>query len=242
MTKQRNPTWHRDELILALDLYMAHRGSAPSKSSHAVAQLSGLLNQRAAVLGIVRGDERFRNEPAVYMKLMNFLSLDPEYSGTALTHGGTHYKVVWNEFISAPEKLRSSAAAIRRSLRLAQVADASDATGEDDEEFAEGKVALRLHTRRERNPAIARKKKSSAVKAHGRLACEVCGFDFTETYGDLGEGFIECHHIVPVSEWPDEGGSTRLSELALVCSNCHRMLHRSRPWPSIADLKSALSS
>ena len=26
---------------------------------------------------------------------------------------------------------------------------------------------------------------------HGRLACEACGFDFAERYGELGEGFVD---------------------------------------------------
>ena len=53
---------------------------------------------------------------------------------------------------------------------------------------------------------------------------------------DLGEGFIECHHVTPVSELR-AGTRTRLSDLAVVCSNCHRMLHRRRPWLTAAELR-----
>jgi 5-methylcytosine-specific restriction enzyme A len=46
-------------------------------------------------------------------------------------------------------------------------------------------------------------------------------------YGtELGEGFIECHHRSPLSEL-DKPTKTTLDDLALVCSNCHSMLHRS---------------
>lgn len=69
----------------------------------------------------------------------------------------------------------------------------------------------------------------------GRLACEVCGFEFSKAYGDLGEGFIEAHHLVALSE---AGVSkTRLVDLAVLCSNCHRMAHRRRPWPSVRQLR-----
>lgn len=59
------------------------------------------------------------------------------------------------------------------------------------------------------------------------------------TYGEVGKDFIECHHTVPVSELT-EGMKTKLSDMALVCSNCHRMLHRKRPWLRLSDLKALL--
>ena len=37
----------------------------------------------------------------------------------------------------------------------------------------------------------------------GKLECECCGFDFEKTYGALGSGFIECHHIVPLNKFND---------------------------------------
>jgi 5-methylcytosine-specific restriction protein A len=60
------------------------------------------------------------------------------------------------------------------------------------------------------------------------LSCEVCAFDFARTYGKLGEGFIEAHHILPLAEAGT--ATTKPADLALVCSNCHRMLHRAKPW------------
>ncbi|WP_394342507.1 HNH endonuclease [Taibaiella helva] len=60
------------------------------------------------------------------------------------------------------------------------------------------------------------------MKATGRLACEVCGFDFFQTYGPLGADFIECHHTKPLATYK-AGEKTKLADLAVVCSNCHRM-------------------
>jgi len=113
----RNPPWRREELILALDLYMTHRGSLPGKGSPEIAELSHSLNQLAAFLGLVAGDERFRNEAGVYMKLMNFLPYDPDYGGVGLQAGGRLDKEVWNEFSGDRDKRRRAARSIRRRIR-----------------------------------------------------------------------------------------------------------------------------
>jgi hypothetical protein len=105
-------------------------------------------------------------------------------------------------------------------------------------EFPEGRKLFRVHSRIERNRRLVQLKKSNAL-ADGGLKCEACDFDFRARYGDVGDGFIECHHNVPISEY-DANQKTRLQDLALVCSNCHRMLHRKRPWLTIAALKAAL--
>lgn len=70
----------------------------------------------------------------------------------------------------------------------------------------------------------------------GRLYCEVCGFDFYDIYGEIGLDFLEGHHTIPVSELKDEQ-VTRVEDIAMVCSNCHRMLHRKRPWLNKEELK-----
>ncbi len=83
------------------------------------------------------------------------------------------------------------------------------------------------------------RKKTQVLTEHGRLACEACNFEFGAAYGTLGEGFIECHHTLALSALEKER-RTRLEDVALVCSNCHRMLHRRRPWLAAADLKMLL--
>ncbi|MFE6170190.1 HNH endonuclease [Viridibacillus arvi] len=107
---------------------------------------------------------------------------------------------------------------------------------EDDVSFEEGKRKLRTHIVRERNPKIIKLAKERFKEKHGRLFCEVCDFDFYEKYGELGEDFIEGHHTIPVSEL-EAGQNTRVEDIALVCSNCHKMLHRRRPWLNKVELK-----
>lgn len=90
--------------------------------------------------------------------------------------------------------------------------------------FEEGALRVLSHRVRERSRALMEKKKAAALKCQGALICEVCDFDFHGFYGDMGQGFIEAHHIVPLCKAGH--GLTQLADLALVCSNCHRMLHR----------------
>lgn len=108
---------------------------------------------------------------------------------------------------------------------------------EDDElAFPEGKEIFRLHKSKERNQELIRAVKEKRLLTDHKLCCEVCSFSFTDKYGDIGEGYIEAHHLFPISELKEET-VTKLDDIALVCSNCHRMLHRRRPWLNLNDLK-----
>ena len=78
--------------------------------------------------------------------------------------------------------------------------------------------------------------KKNALIKYGKLYCEVCGFDFAEKYGKAGNGFIQVHHKVPLSELKP-GGITKESDLSLVCANCHEIIHWHRPWINVNDLK-----
>ncbi|MBV9223999.1 MAG: HNH endonuclease [Acidobacteriaceae bacterium] len=97
-----------------------------------------------------------------------------------------------------------------------------------------------LHRKRERSRQLVEKRKEAALKETGKLSCEACGFDFAARYGKRGVGFIECHHTKPVETLGD-GTPTHLSDLALLCANCHRMIHAKRPWLTIAELKTCLA-
>jgi len=100
---------------------------------------------------------------------------------------------------------------------------------EDDTGFPEGKKVLRQHICRERNPRVIMLAKEKFKAEHGKVFCEACHFSFEEKYGNIGEDFIEGHYLIPVSEIPD-GYRTKVDDIVLLCSNCHRMIHRKRPW------------
>ncbi len=81
---------------------------------------------------------------------------------------------------------------------------------------------LKMHKQRERSSMLVALKKERAALSNS-LYCEVCDFDFASRYPNLGRGFIECHHKQPIARGVR---ITSLDDLSLVCSNCHRMLHR----------------
>lgn len=233
----RNPPWARDELILALDLYLRHRDAPPGHESAPIHELSEILNRLGVHLHAARY-ERYRNANGVYMKLMNFRSLDPAWpAATGLPNTGRLDREIWNEFADDPAWCHEAAEAIRQAIEALDEDNAE--VPEFDEGFIEaeeGRAVTRLHVRRERNRKIVQRKKQSVLKRVGQLVCEACGFEFKAVYGDRGDGFIECHHVKPVSELK-AGERTKLQDLRIVCANCHRMIHARRPWLTIEDLK-----
>lgn len=100
----------------------------------------------------------------------------------------------------------------------------------------EGAQKQRLHLVRERNQTLVRAAKEAALQKDGRLRCEVCQFCFTNVYGKHGDGFIEAHHRTPISELKQET-RTRVGDLALLCANCHRMIHRGEKTLSVPELR-----
>jgi 5-methylcytosine-specific restriction enzyme A len=231
----RNPPWTRDEHILTLDFYLQHTPKIPGKTSQEVIALSERLN-RLQQEETNNRTETFRNPSGVYMKLMNFRRFDPNYSGTGLANGSKDEEVVWNLYASHPMELHSIAEEIRRLVSVDTQRANLPELGDDEVEAEEGKMLTRLHRYRERDRTLVAKKKSRFLRENGSLHCEACGFNFEQVFGDRGKGFIECHHVRPVSEL-SQGGITRLSDLVLLCSNCHRMVHKQRPWIGLQELQ-----
>ena len=105
----------------------------------------------------------------------------------------------------------------------------------DIAEFVEGEIweAIVQHRRREQRLRSAKIADVLRTSPNGRLRCEVprCGFDFEAVYGSTGAGYAHVHHLKPLASRtaPER---TRLADLAVVCANCHAMIHRfgaSRP-------------
>jgi hypothetical protein len=110
----RNPPWVREELILALDLYFRIDPLKTSETNPEILALSELLN-RLPIHGDRPDIARFRNANGVYMKLCNFLRLDPSYHGSGLKAGSKADAKVWEEFANNREGLGSAVERIRAS-------------------------------------------------------------------------------------------------------------------------------
>jgi len=78
--------------------------------------------------------------------------------------------------------------------------------------------------------------RAACITAKG-CACLVCGFDFRQKYGDIGEEYIHVHHIIPVSKLGEGYAIDPIDDLVPLCPNCHAMVHRRSPPLSIDELK-----
>jgi len=235
----KNPKWNRDELILTLDLYFQLEPGQIHNRNPKVIELSKILNE----LPIHKDTDRnlkFRNPNGVGLKLSNFLSIDPNYKGKGMERFSKLDEEIFWEFVDKKEELK------RLAIKIKEIATKKNMVNklyripdeEDDGllQVKEGRVMYKLHKVIERDKRIVKKKKEFELEKKGKLQCEVCNFDFKEFYGEIGEGFIECHHIEPIST-KDFDKPTKLEDLAIVCSNCHRMLHKKLDTLSIEELK-----
>jgi 5-methylcytosine-specific restriction enzyme A len=73
----------------------------------------------------------------------------------------------------------------------------------------------------ERNPKL----REQAIRIHG-YTCMCCKFNFKETYGEWGEGYIHVHHLQPISTTEEKQLVNPKTDLVVVCANCHSMIHR----------------
>ena len=62
------------------------------------------------------------------------------------------------------------------------------------------------------------------------MACE---FNFKDKYGEIGENFIEAHHLVQLADLPKNTKLSPKDDFAVLCSNCHKMIHKFKNIPTI---------
>lgn len=96
---------------------------------------------------------------------------------------------------------------------------------------------IKYEIKRRNSKIVQLAKEEGLRKGNGRILCECCDFDFLKAYDAHGFGFIECHHINHIANGKRK---TFIENLALVCSNCHRMLHRKnslKEYYSVEELR-----
>ncbi|MDB4275507.1 HNH endonuclease, partial [Akkermansiaceae bacterium] len=102
--------------------------------------------------------------------------------------------------------------------------------------ITEGGLKVRISKTTERSAKL----RQQALEIHG-YDCQVCGFNFEELYGDWGRGFVEVHHIIPLAEFKKRKETDAKKDLAVLCANCHRMVHRKKETTlSLGELKAKL--
>ena len=111
----------------------------------------------------------------------------------------------------------------------------------DENIITEGQLSTRTAAYRTRS----RQLRNAAVEHYtrdGMIRCAACSFDFGLAYVDVGDGYIQIHHLEPISfggerELPLEEAILKVRPL---CANCHVIVHRRDPWLSIENLTDTL--
>lgn len=220
-----NPDWTRDETILVLNLYFDCEGKNPRDDDPRLARLSDLLRSLPYHTLAARRPT-FRNAAGVAFKLQNFRQLA---TGRGLDNVAKMDRSIWAEFGHQPAEVRRLAKLIQEAVDL--TGPATDAEEDDSEEFYEGRQLTRIHKERERHPGL-RTKLLAARGKRGPLTCDLCREPAPEH--QYGEAVFEGHHTLPISSGERV---TKIKDMALLCANCHRIVHRAiaqrREWLSV---------
>lgn len=230
----RADAWTADEIIVAADVLRRHDWRDLREGDPEVVALSVLLRALPVHQEQSVGDPKFRSPGSVRRKMTDLRTAHPDYTGSR-TRGGATTRRVAEAFAKTGDDMSAIGVTIRREWERA-VAGAVDTPDLDIHVGAhEGRATLVSHLRRERDPKLRARKIEAVLRSHGALSCEVCEFNFGATYGEVGGGYIEVHHVVPLHVFGET--VTRLADLALLCSNCHRMIHRRMPWLTPEELR-----
>jgi len=234
-----NPDWTRDEVILALDLYLACEGKMPGPSDPRVVALSTAL-RLLPIHTEASKNERFRNPAGVAFKLQNIRQVA---TGVGLGNVSAIDKSVWTDLGGGPQRVHDLATRIRAEGIAGEVPSVEVEALDDDEEFVEGRVLTVLHKVRERHPKL-RRELLKHRHVNGGLSCDACGDKPKARDKALGEAGFEGHHVVPLAAATER--VTKVKDMALLCATCHRIIHRAmhikRAWVTVADLKAMLGT
>lgn len=232
--RQRSLAWTRDEIVLVAAAVAANDWHELGTGDDRVKDLSVQLRALDIHPRELR-DEKFRSLNAVSRKSADIATRHSSYQGVP-TRGGDMTRKVAAAFERNPDRWALEAELVR--LRAAgELGSSSDGRLDPDPNISmpEGGTVRRTVRARERDKILREQKIAAVQSATGTLSCEACTFEFERTYGLRGRGYIEVHHRVPlfVAGLTD----TTLDDLALLCSNCHRMIHREKGnWLTVEQL------
>lgn len=137
-------------------------------------------------------------------------------------------------FIGTRDRLRKNATLplqvrARRWITEESAAMLRELLGTASEQLTEVSKDVRLWEKRYANRNIYTRVANPALRdlalAQYGSQCQVCGLDFVSRYGKFAKYCVEVHHLKPRAE-TKSGVSTGLTDVAVLCPNCHRAFHR----------------
>ncbi len=231
-----NPNWNRDETILALEAYFALGGKNPSAKDPLIIALSKTLRS-LPYHGEAARMPTFRNPDGAAFKVQNLRSRE---TGKGLGNVSRMDREIWEEFGKDPAEVSRLAALIRAGIESEDSASALESAQSEDVEFYEGRLLTQKHMRRERHPGLRRALLQKRQAAG--LSCDLCSATHSDLPEEIKASAFEAHHVVPIAAVG--AGATKLSDLALLCATCHRLLHRlialKKTWVGVAEARMLL--
>jgi len=146
--------------------------------------------------------------------------------------------VPWNNLMGSGVQVSANSSASIEAMWSAHTAAAPyRSPGELAPTYEEGELTRISVNRYERD----RKARVACIKHHG-LTCVVCGFNFEQAYGELGQGVVHVHHLQEISRIGHTYEVDPVKDLVPLCANCHVMAHRRRPALSPEQLRRLLTN
>ena len=228
-----NPNWNRDETILALEAYFALAGKNPSAKDPQIIALSQTL-RALPYHGEAARRATFRNPDGAAFKVQNLRSRE---TGKGLGNVSRMDRDIWDEFGAYPAEVTRLATLIRAGIAANHQPTTPEIDHAEEIEFYEGRLLTQSHMRRERSAGL--RKALLKKRQGGARHCDICGEAHSALPDELRAAAFEAHHIVPIAMVGE--GATKLSDVALLCATCHRLLHRlialRRVWVGLAEAR-----
>ncbi len=228
-----NPSWTREETLLALNLYFQSVDKIPGPNDHRVIELSRVLREHPLHEAAAR-KLTFRNPDGVAFKLQNLRNVA---TGQGLGNTSQMDKLIWKEFGHRPDEVKR----LTREIAAAIQSDESVTEISVEYEFEEGRLLTSIHQKRERSQQL--RKQVFAARRNGvGIFCDACSTTAGEVAADLRNAIFEVHHLLPISA--SGSRKTKISDTALLCANCHRLTHKAislrKEWLSIEQIRGLL--
>ncbi len=215
-TVSRNPPWTRDETIVALDVLVRNGMVQLSKHGSAVAELSRVLSA-APIHGPGSRENTFRNPSGVYRKLAHL---------RACEHGSVPGAVPTLAEIELVTEFRGQSELLARTaleIREAWGATPQQTTPNDNGDYPEGSRKWFAHNRLERSRSLRNSILKAERQKNSALVCAACSMRTPTASVTIGDSQFEVHHRVPLAQLGSR--KTRASDVAVLCANCHRLVH-----------------